>query len=559
MKRFFTITISLLFFSVSVTAQEKNTNLYYFIKVWGLLKYYHPEIQKGGVDWNKVFINGVNSLLNNANKQAPAIEELIVISGRNKIPVTPSKLFTQYKNSPYSNLDFDWIFEKDLAISQQDKDWLKQVVENYQPSSNVYIHKEINKFYLNTPLEKFWYPSGYIPDSANSLLDLAKFWNIINYFDPHKKLFDQNWDLSLKQYIPLVLKNASKKEIYLTIASLASSINDSHAFYNNYEFDSLMGLHRPGILTSLYEKKYNLVIYISDTLKKITGISKGDIITNFNGKDIFSYREGLKDYCRGSTERGTQTNIDAEWLKGNYGKHYELEYSDSKNEKKKASFTFTKELAFKYEEIKTGSPVREFASEDAIYVKLSIANKKLLEEAIKKSDHSGGHLILDLRSGALNINWNWLTGKFINSRIQVANYYDCSFTYPGYFEKEIMYKNPVGSMFNKKYSGRLIILANERVMSSLEFNLMILKAAVPELIIVGRNTAGADGAATSILIQDNILTYYTRDVVLFPDGKQTQGIGIIPDIYVEDSVSLFREGKDAIIEKALEHIRQHKN
>ncbi len=557
MKRFFITIIVAVSFSISLKA-EKNDDIYYFIKVWGELKYFHPEIQKGRVDWNKVFINGINSIFKTTNNQKSAIEELIKTCGRDKIPTTRSNLFDQYKNSPYSNLDFDWISEKDLLISQEDKNWLKQVVENYQPSSNVYIRKEINKFYLNTALEKFWYPSSYIPDSANGLLILAKFWNVINYFDPHKKLFDQNWDQTLKQYIPLVLETASKKEIYLTIGSLATSINDGHAFYNNYEFDSLLGLHKPGIITSLYENKYNLVTYISDTLNKVTGISKGDIITKINGKEIFACRNELKNYWEGSTERATQRNIDAELLKGNYGEKYELEYLDSKNEKKVTSFTFTNELAFQQSLFKTGNPFKEFPSEDAVYIKLSAIEKKQLEEAIKKSDHEGGCLILDLRSGGLNINWNWLTGKFINTRVHVANYYHCSFTYPGYFEKESMYKNPVGSLFNKKYSGKLIILANEKVQSSLEYNLMIFKAAVPDLVIIGRNTAGADGAATSILLQDNILTYYTRDVVLFPDGKQTQRIGIVPDIYVEDSLQLFREDKDAIIEKALEYINQHK-
>ena len=77
-----------------------------------------------------------------------------------------------------------------------------------------------------------------------------------------------------------------------------------------------------------------------------------------------------------------------------------------------------------------------------------------------------------------------------------------------------------------------------------------IKAAFPGVTIIGRNTAGADGAAASVLVQDNILTYFTRDVVLWPDGKQTQRTGIVPDIYVEDSVEFFRQGKDAVLEVA---------
>ena len=555
MKKNFLLVVFCLFCFISLYGQKTNDELYYFIKTWGLLKYYHPAIQKGSIDWDQVFINNVNTVLQGKNPATfSTIENLINVSGKNGIRLSSAKLFEQYRHTPYANLDFGWILDKDFIVSTESRKWLNDVIENYQPGPNVYIKKEINKFYFNTPLEKFWYPSSYMPDSAHSLLVLARFWNIINYFNPHKKLFDQNWDTTLKKYIPLVLKNAGKKQVYLNFGALAAAIDDSHAFYTNYEFDSLTGLHTPALLTALYENKYNVVVYISEEIQKITGIAKGDIITKLNNRDLAPIRDELKEYCKGSTDGITQRSIDGLLFKGNYNSSYDLEFINANNQTRKASFIFTKELTFKYTPASAEDRVKEFPQK-AIYVKLPVS-KNQLESAFDKAQESGNYLILDLRSGAANANWNWILGKLIRSRVHVAKYFKCSFTYPGYFEPEDVYKSPLSAFFSKAYTGKLIVLVNERVLSSVEFNLMIMKAAVPNMTIIGRNTGGADGAATSILMQDNILTYFTRDVVLFPDGIQTQRIGIIPDIYVNDSIELFRQGKDAILEKALEFVTQ---
>lgn len=548
----FTISLTI---KNSVIAQPKTDEIYYFIKVWGMLKYYHPAIQKGKIDWDQVFLSEITPLIRGTNSGQP-LEKLILVAGTSQVEMRSSGLYERYKNTPYANLNFDWVEEKQAGLSDQGRKWLMQVIYNYKPSSNKYIDREINKYYFNTPSGKFWFPSAFVPDAAQSLLSLARFWNIINYFNPHKNLFNKNWDLVLKEFIPQVIKNASTKNIYLTYAALARSIDDSHAFYNNYEFDSMMGLKQPGLTTSLYENRYNVITGVTSEMQKATGISEGDIITRVNKKTAADIRMELYPYCRASTERGTQRNIDFLWLNGNPGKNYEIEYMTPDRKTHTAKFTIRDNLFFKQGASMQTVSYREFSELNAVYLRMP-ATKDEMKTAFKVADNASKTLILDIRSGFVNINWNFILGKFLCRSTHFANYYQCSFNYPGYFAPEEKHKMSLFSS-GKKFSGKLIVLADERVQSSLEYKLMILKSAVPEMTIIGRNTSGADGAATSILMQDNVLTYFTRDVVLFPDGKQTQRKGIVPDIYVEDSIELFRHGKDAILEKALEYIERKK-
>ena len=68
------------------------------------------------------------------------------------------------------------------------------------------------------------------------------------------------------------------------------------------------------------------------------------------------------------------------------------------------------------------------------------------------------------------------------------------------------------------------------------------------------NTSGTDGGSTSFLIQDNINTYFTGDAVFNPDGTPTQRVGIKPDIYAVSTIKGICEGKDEVLERAVEFV-----
>ncbi len=78
--------------------------------------------------------------------------------------------------------------------------------------------------------------------------------------------------------------------------------------------------------------------------------------------------------------------------------------------------------------------------------------------------------------------------------------------------------------------------------------------AAGNVTIVGRNSAGADGAAKTLLVTPFFGAMYTGDAIFYPDGRQTQRIGIIPDIYVPESINAIRSNKDPILEKAIEFL-----
>jgi C-terminal processing protease CtpA/Prc len=87
---------------------------------------------------------------------------------------------------------------------------------------------------------------------------------------------------------------------------------------------------------------------------------------------------------------------------------------------------------------------------------------------------------------------------------------------------------------------------------------MALKTA-SRAIVMGSQTAGADGNISFVSFPGGINTLFSGIGVFYPDGKETQGVGIIPDVKILPTPKGIAEGKDEVLEKAKEYILKTKS
>ena len=78
----------------------------------------------------------------------------------------------------------------------------------------------------------------------------------------------------------------------------------------------------------------------------------------------------------------------------------------------------------------------------------------------------------------------------------------------------------------------------------------------PNSIVIGSTTAGASGGMAKINLPGNIETNITFVGTYYPDGTETQRIGIIPDIEVKPTIKGIRDGRDEVLEKAIQLIQE---
>jgi len=74
---------------------------------------------------------------------------------------------------------------------------------------------------------------------------------------------------------------------------------------------------------------------------------------------------------------------------------------------------------------------------------------------------------------------------------------------------------------------------------------------VPNCVVIGSQTGGADGANYRFQIIKGFGSAFTCYGVFYPNKKETQRIGIVPDIEVKPTILGIQQGKDEILDRAI--------
>ncbi len=78
--------------------------------------------------------------------------------------------------------------------------------------------------------------------------------------------------------------------------------------------------------------------------------------------------------------------------------------------------------------------------------------------------------------------------------------------------------------------------------------------SAPNVTVIGDTTAGADGNVSPINLPGGVFTYFSGIGIYYPDGEDTQRRGVKIDVPVKPTIKAIKEGKDELLEKAIEII-----
>ena len=90
------------------------------------------------------------------------------------------------------------------------------------------------------------------------------------------------------------------------------------------------------------------------------------------------------------------------------------------------------------------------------------------------------------------------------------------------------------------FKGKVVILVNEISQSQAEYTAMSFRAG-DNVSIVGSTTAGADGNVSNIPLPGGMRTMISGIGVYYPDGTETQRIGIVPDFEVKPTLKSIKK------------------
>jgi C-terminal processing protease CtpA/Prc len=527
-------------------APERIDNLELLGKVWGFLKYYHPEIAKGNYNWDYELFRVIPNYLNESNEVKR--EELLLKWIYNLGRIDECKTCDTTSKEAFLKPDLKWITNS--VVSEPLRNKLHYIYNNRNQGKHFYIKMapgvgnpefENENAYANMPY----------PDAGYRLLALYRYWNMINYFFPNKYLIDKDWNSTLKEYIAKFINAKNELEYEQAAIQLIGDIQDTHAnlWGGNNKIEEWKGNYFAPVHMRFIESKLVVTDYYNPELKNETGLEVGDIITKIDGKNINDIVSDLSKYYPASNEAARLRDISADML---HSQNNELEVQYLQNgtlKTKKIKLYPRNELNIYRWYKKNDEKCYRLLDNNIGHITLmSIKDDDISK--IKEEFKNTRGIIIDIRNYPSTFVPFKLGSFFVSSSTPFVKFTNGNINNPGEFTftKELEIPKT-----EESYKGKLIVLVNELSQSQAEYTAMAFRAG-DNTTIVGSTTAGADGNVSTIMLPGGLRTMISGIGVYYPNGGETQRIGIVPDIEVRPTINGIKNGKDELIEKAIKLI-----
>jgi C-terminal processing protease CtpA/Prc len=517
-------------------------------KVWGFLKYHHPEIGKGNYNWDYELFRILPEYLKvTDNKQR---DQLLLdwINKYGEIPICTTCKETQ-KNA-FLKPDFSWLKKNDASKALKNK--IMEIYRNRHQGNHYYI---MMAPFIGNPqfLNESSYSNMPYPDDGFRLLALYRYWNMIQYFFPSKYMTDKNWNNVLREYIPKFIKARNELEYELSALQLIGDINDTHAIFHGDQVVKFRGNNYAPFRVQFVENKLVVTDYYNPELQPEAKLQIGDIITHIAGKPVEKIVDSLKIYYPASNNTAKLRDMASDLLRSN-DKHVDIQYITN-NQTNSITLTLyphdSLDIYRWYRE--DNEKCYKLLDGNIGYITLkSIKNEDI--PVIKETFKNTKGIIIDIRNYP-SVFVPFILGKyFCKKKMPFVKFSKGNVNNPGEFIFTAPFIIPASTEY---YKGKLIILVNEYTQSQAEYTAMAFRAA-PNTTIVGSTTAGADGNVSTIWLPGTLETWISGLGVYYPNGKETQRVGIIPDIKVIPTSEGIKAGRDEVLEKAIEIINKLK-
>lgn len=534
---------SLIEFSDLTTENIENLEL--LGRIWGFLKYHHPEIANGNYNWAYELFRFLPKYIkvDNTIERDKILIEWIDSFGQVK---ECEKCQATDKNA-FLKPDLKWINNQSAAL----KNKLLYVYNNRSQGKHYYIGMTANvgnpEFKNENP-----YSNMSFPDDGFRLLSLYRYWNMINYFFPYKHLMDEDWNKKLKEYIPLFINAKDELEYELAAIQLIGDIQDTHAnlWGGADKIDEWKGSNYPPIHVRFIENQLVVTDYYNQELKNEVGLKIGDVITKINGNPIDKIVKEKSKYYPASNEPTRLRDISADLLRSN-SDNIDIEFvSENSFTQKKTLKLYPKDSLDIYRWYrKSDDKSFKMLDNNIGYVTLQTIKEEDIAQ-IKDEFKDTKGIIIDIRNYPSTFVPFNLGSYFVSSSTPFVKFTNGNVDNPGEFSFTSNLEIPSQG---KTYKGKLVVLVNELSQSQAEYTSMAFRAG-DNTKIIGSTTAGADGNVSAIMLPGGLRTMISGIGVNYPNGGETQRIGIVPDIEVNPTIEGIRQGKDELLEKAIEII-----
>jgi C-terminal processing protease CtpA/Prc len=366
-------------------------------------------------------------------------------------------------------------------------------------------------------------------------------WNVFQHFYPYFDVIDTDWDEELTTALTAALDAQDDLEFYYAVKLLMAALHDGHG--RTYHDDISWTETGFPFLVDWIEKQ------VVVTASEVPEVEIGDVVVSVDGVSATALADDDMQYHSGSTQWKRYLCM-RYFGRGDPGSTAEVVLRRGNDN---VDVTLQRSGAGSLVESR---PQALAELEDGIYyVDLERVSSTNIDSRASELAAAAG-VVFDVR-GSPNVFIDFI--GYLNNE-QVLGHINAvpQTIYPD--RERIAGWDIFRSMLEPvepRFQGVLVFLTDARAISYAETVLGIVEAyGIAE--IVGRTTAGTNGAGNALALPGGFKVYWTGAKVLKHDGSRFHLVGISPTVSVTRTIAAVRAGRDEDIEAAIEIIKQRR-
>ncbi|MEL7589420.1 MAG: S41 family peptidase [Prolixibacteraceae bacterium] len=577
------IVILFLFFGCN-NENKKIENMVTFAKVYGYVKYFHPSDEASQIDWNKFSIYGASQIDKCRTKED-------VINTLNQLfePLAPSIKFAKNSTAfdtalkeiiPENKAKYKLTYWQHLGVSigmdNKNQPYESRRIKkgneieanqlfDYEPKFGESIIKEIGKgIYCRIPIvlycnNQFTFPRANenklkelnetlkntynikVEDLYLKMGNIVNVYNVFQHFYPYFDVVNVNWEKELQKAIRKSYSDKTLSDHLVTLEQFTAPLKDGHiTVWNN----SFQNYYLPPVSWEWIENK----LVITNVFDDKCAVKTGDIVTQINNRESADFFKVVYGRISAGTEGWLHYRANLKSLLGEKDSKIALTVNGKNTEMVRNM------AALRQFEILNKEKVKYHKLDDRTwYLNLDVIEMDTISKLLPQLEQSEA-IICDLRGYPKGnhgfINYLMSVDDTTKAWMQVPE-----IIYPDH-ERTIGYQNHNWIGFiqaEKPYLGdkKVVFIINGQAISYAESYMGYIEG-YKLATIVGQPTAGTNGDVNQFSLPGGYKISWTGLKVLKHNGSQHHGIGILPDIYVEKTIQGVKEGRDELLEKAME-------
>ena len=515
-------------------------NLEVLGRVWGFVKYHHPAMADTTIHIDYELFG----LLPRVTHAEPSernriLSEWIESLGPYEVDAAKYAAMQADSNRVVIN-DFAWIGNTERLGNDLSRQ-LTELQRAVRKTNRYVFQKGATIGLYDDPLLNYDLEKG--SDTGYRLLLLFRLWNAIDSYCPNRNITDRDWDEVLVEYLPrMILDEAHYKETYM---ELLSELDDTHAG----------GPYGAG--RRIVPCKGRIVderLFITDPMENEL-LSKGDEILSSDGRSIPEIIDQVGKYTAQSNESVLLAKAASTAFRSERDSLSLVVRRNGAEHVVKLPTMSTPDFYQYMNRMPLPEPFRMFG-EDVAYLYAESLTSRMGPYVFEKIRDTKAVLV-DLR--CYPVDFSLL--NFFFARYFVPEPCCPLITSRPYWNTPgVLYTDAKPRLFGEflgnrtgdrdVYQGQVVILVDNTTLSRAEYFTMHLQA-IPGAITVGSQTAGADGNVVLVTMPDNMSFYFSGMKILYPDGTDTQRVGLRVDYEVKPTVEGVKAGRDEVLEYAL--------